>query len=48
MHPNNWAEQKWLPTGCPTFRPETEDELVEAIDGYGVRSPGLGADFSVC
>lgn len=25
------------------FRPEAEDELVEAIDWYDVQSPGLGA-----
>ena len=24
------------------FRPEAEDELVEAIDWYDLRSPGLG------
>ena len=30
------------------FRPEAEDELVEAIDWYEVRSRGLGADLLRC
>jgi plasmid stabilization system protein ParE len=30
------------------IRPEAEAELVEAIDWYEVRSPGLGCDFLRC
>lgn len=30
------------------FRPEAEDELIEAIDWYEARSPGLGADLLRC
>lgn len=30
------------------FRPEAEDELVEAIDWYDLQSPGLGADLLRC
>ena len=30
------------------FRPEAEGELIEAIDWYEVRSPGLGADLLRC
>jgi len=29
-------------------RPEAEDELVEAIEWYEARSPGLGADLLRC
>jgi plasmid stabilization system protein ParE len=30
------------------FRPEAEDELIEAIDWYEARSPGLGAELLRC
>lgn len=30
------------------FRPEAEDELIEAIDWYEFRCPGLGADMLRC
>ncbi len=30
------------------FRPEAEDELIEAIDWYELQSPGLGADLLRC
>ena len=30
------------------IRPEAEDELLEAIDWYEARSPGLGSEFLRC
>jgi len=30
------------------FRPEAEDELIDAIDWYEVRSPGLGSELLRC
>jgi hypothetical protein len=30
------------------FRPEAEDELIEVIDWYEARSPGLGAELLRC
>ena len=29
-------------------RPEAEEELIEAIDWYEARNPGLGGDFLRC
>lgn len=30
------------------FRPEASEELIEAVDWYEARSPGLGAELLRC